>query len=249
MTIQDRLHQTLEMLAKSALPVTTQEQLISLIDYTCLNLDASIEDIKSLYATASELNVAAICIYPKHLDIIPPQLPIIRATVVNFPAGDEPLTHVLEAMERIKHDHHVHEIDYVFPYQTYLSGNQTQALSHCKTVAQHCKQLDLTFKVILETGAFSSLNMIYDLSLAVIQTGCDFIKTSTGKISQGASIPAAYAMLSAIQDSHTTCGLKLSGGIKTIEQARAYVQLAEFMLNKAPNASWLRLGTSSIPAP
>ena len=247
MTIQDSLHQTLEMLAKSDLPVT-QEQLISLIDYTCLKLDASAEDIQSLYTKASELNVAAICIYPQHLDIVPRQLPIIRATVVNFPAGDEPLTHVLEEMERIKHEHLIHEIDYVFPYRAYLSGNPSKALSHCKTVAQHCKQLDLTFKVILETGAFSLLNMVYDLSLAVIQTGCDFLKTSTGKISQGASIPAAYAMLSAIQDSQVMCGLKLSGGIKTIEQARTYIQLAEFMLKKAPDASWLRLGTSSIPA-
>ena len=245
MTIEDNLEQTLKHVVQSAVDVT-QQQLSALIDYTCLKIDASIEDIESLAAKAVEHHVAAVCIYPQHLDIIPKTLPILRATVVNFPTGEEPLAQVLESIERIKSQHQVNEIDYVFPYQTYLSGNEAIALSHCETVSSLCKQHHLTFKVILETGAFSSLDMIHDLSIKIIQRGCDFLKTSTGKISQGASIPVAFAMLLAIQETHTTCGIKLSGGIKTIEQAIAYVQLAQFMLNKTPDSSWLRLGTSSL---
>jgi deoxyribose-phosphate aldolase len=245
MTIEDNLNHTLKQITGSSVGIT-REHLISLIDYTCLNTAASIEDIESLAAKAVEHHVAAVCIYPQHLDILPKTFPILRATVVNFPTGEEPLPIVLESIERIKNQHQVDEIDYVFPYQTYLSGSDAIALSHCQAVSSLCKQHHLTFKVILETGAFSSLDMIHDLSLKVIQTGCDFLKTSTGKISQGASIPAAFAMLLAIQESQTTCGIKLSGGIKTVEQATAYVQLAQFMLNKTPHASWLRLGTSTF---
>ncbi len=245
MNIEERLNQTLKLVEESAVPITRQ-QLISLIDYTCLKTDASIKDIETLAAKAVELHVAAVCIYPQHLDIIHQKSPIVRATVVNFPTGEEPLHQVLESIEHIKSEHQVDEIDYVFPYQTYLSGNEAIALSHCQAVASLCKQHHLTFKVILETGAFSSLDMIHDLSLKVIQTGCDFLKTSTGKIPHGASIPAAFAMLLAIKESHTSCGIKLSGGIKTVEQATAYVQLAQFMLNKTPDASCLRLGASSL---
>lgn len=245
MNMEDKLNETLKRIAESPIPVT-QQQLISLIDYTCLKTDASIEEIESLSAIAAELHVAAVCIYPQHLDLIPQTLPITRATVVNFPTGESSLPQVLESIEQIKREHQVDEIDYVFPYQTYLSGNEARALSDCKAVSSLCKHHHLTFKVILETGAFSSLEMIHDLSLKVIATGCDFLKTSTGKIPQGASIPAAFAMLLAIKESHATCGIKLSGGIKTIEQATAYVQLAQFMLNKKSNASWLRLGTSSL---
>lgn len=245
MKIEEMLANTLKLATESAAPIT-QEQLIPLIDYTCLNTEASIKEITSLCVDAVEHHVAAICIYPQHLDIVPPQLPITRATVVNFPTGEEPLAEVLKSIERIKHTHQVDEIDYVFPYQTYLSGNETKALSHCQEVASLCKDLHLTFKVILETGAFSSLDTIYHLSLNVIQTGCDFLKTSTGKIPQGASISAAYAMLLAIQERQNKCGIKLSGGIRTIEQATQYIQLAQFMLKKVPHASWIRLGTSTL---
>lgn len=245
MTIEDKLKQTLLQIKESAEKVS-QPQLMSLIDYTCLNPDASDEDIKSLAVKAMEHHVAAVCIYSKHLDIIPKSCHIRRATVVNFPTGSEPLSNVLDSIKRIKNQHQVDEIDYVFPYQMYLSGNENIALSHCQTVSSLCKELHLTFKVILETGAFSSLEKIHDLSLNVIQIGADFLKTSTGKIPQGASIPAAFAMLLAIQENGSSCGIKLSGGIKTVEQAIAFVQLAQFMLKKNPDASWLRLGTSVL---
>lgn len=235
----------LEKAAEST-DLITRQQLIPLIDHTCLDAHASTEGIQSLAAQALEHHVAAVCIYPQHLNLIPTTSPIIRATVVNFPLGDAPLQDVLSAIDLIKSQHRIDEIDYVFPYQTYLSGHQDIALSHCQAVSDRCKQHRLTFKVILETGAFSSLETVHDLSLQVIQTGCDFLKTSTGKIASGASIPAAYAMLLAIKESQADCGIKLSGGIKTVDQALEYVQLAQFMLNKAPDMSWLRLGTSSL---
>ena len=128
----------------------------------------------------------------------------------------------------------------------YLAGNQDLALSNCHEIYQLCKQHKLTFKVILETGALPSVESIYDLSVAIIDKGCDFLKTSTGKITTGASIPAAFSILAAIVDHDAPCGIKVSGGIKTIEQAFNYMRLAQSMLDRKLDSSWFRLGASSL---
>ncbi len=245
MTIENKFNAALKHATESAFELSYQ-QLTSLIDYTCLNTGATHSDIQTLAIKASEHRVAAVCVYSQHLNMIPEGLPLVRATVVNFPRGDSPLPEVLDSIDQISRDYHVNEIDYVFPYQTYQACDYTRAISHCHSAYTRCQEHGLVFKVILETGAFSSLEMIYQLSLEIIDSGCDFLKTSTGKISQGASIPAAFAMLLAIQTRHSSCGLKLSGGIRSAEQAMAYVKLAHSMLHKEPENSWLRFGTSSL---
>lgn len=222
------------------------KKLIPLIDLTLLDLDATKIDILTCVTKAAQHNVAAVCVFPQHLTFIPSIVPVPRATVVNFPTGNESHEHVLQEIERAIVHNRVNEIDYVFPYQAYLAGDKNSALSFCLTAYQLCQQHCVLFKVILETGALPSSQLIYQLSLDVINNGCDFIKTSTGKISQGASIPAATAMLSAIIDSQQSCGIKLSGGIKTIEDALSYVNLAERMTGKTVNKEWFRIGASSL---
>ncbi len=91
-----------------------------------------------------------------------------------------------------------------------------------------------------------SLEFIYDLSTEIINKGCDFLKTSTGKIAQGATPSAAFAMLKAIKESKTSCGLKVSGGIKQPEQAFIYMALASHLLDRDLDKSWFRIGASSL---
>ena len=218
----------------------------ALIDLTRLDSQATPDEIAALSTKAAQHHVAALCVLPQHLDLIPTTNTIPRATIVNFPSGNEPHHHVLQAIDNIAAHHHVNEIDYVFPYQSYLSDNSAYALSCTTEIYQRCKQHGLLFKVILETGALPSSDMIYQLSLDVINAGCDFLKTSTGKIAIGATIPAATAMLSAIIESKKTCGIKLSGGIRTIEQAISYIQLAEDMMGLNVNNRWFRIGASGL---
>jgi deoxyribose-phosphate aldolase len=224
----------------------SHQQLISVIDLTNLNLDATPNDILALGHKAHDCGVAAVCVYPQHLDRLPANLPLTRAAVVNFPTGDESKSHVINEIHQIATQHHADEIDYVFPYKAYLQGKQDAAMEHCYAAFATCKQHDLLFKVILETGAFNSSDQIYYLSKQIIHSGCDFLKTSTGKIQPGATLPAAFAMLSAIKDSQNSCGIKFSGGIKTPEQAYAYTKLAQYILKKTPENSWFRLGASGL---
>ena len=138
------------------------------------------------------------------------------------------------------------EIDYVFAYTAYLDGQHETALAWCHEAYQLCQIHGRLFKVILETGAIPTPNMIYQLSADVIQSGCDMLKTSTGKIAVGATLPAVFAMLTAIQDHKPTCGIKCSGGIKTIANASAFIHLAEKVLDKKVDKSWFRIGASTL---
>ena len=218
----------------------------SLTDLTRLDPNATASDIKALTEKGIEHQVAALCVLPQHLEFIPKEAKITRATVANFPTGNEPIDDVLRTIEHAITHHQADEIDYVFPYQAYLAGDTAYALTCCAKAYQQTKLHGALFKVILETGALPSQDIIYELSLAVIHNGCDFLKTSTGKIAIGATIPAAFAMLSAIKDSKTTCGIKLSGGIRTVEQAEQYMSLAEHMTGLTLDKRWFRLGTSSL---
>ncbi len=222
------------------------DEILSLIDLTNLDPMATPMEINRLATSAYEHHTAAICILPEHLHHVPVENSIRRATVMNFPYGNFQIKEVLQTIDQAARGERLDEIDYVFPYQSYLSGDQVQALSDCNEVYRSCKEHQLTFKVILETGALPSNDMIYELSTSILQQGCDFIKTSTGKIANGATLPAVFSILSAILDTNISCGIKVSGGIKTTEQAHTYIRLATYMLNIPVNNQWFRFGASSL---
>jgi deoxyribose-phosphate aldolase len=222
------------------------KDIIPLIDLTRLDTQATSQEIKTLALKAEENHVAAICVLPEHLAYVPSDLHIKRATVINFPTGNQPQQQVLKSLEQTISSQQVDEIDYVFSYQAYLAGEKDKALDNYREVYERCKQHKLSVKVILETGALPSHDVIYEVSKAIISVGCDFLKTSTGKIAQGATLPAAFAILSAIVDSNSLCGIKISGGVKTEGQALSFMQLAVRMLKKKVDNTWFRLGASSL---
>ncbi|CEK10900.1 2-deoxyribose-5-phosphate aldolase [Legionella hackeliae] len=218
----------------------------SLIDLTLLDETASPHAVQALVEKANSHQVAAICVLPQHIKELKPAEGIKLATVVNFPTGKHSLAEVLSKTNNLLSNFPVDEIDYVFPYQNYLQGNVQEALTHCQQVYTLCEQQNVTFKVILETGAFATLEAIYNVSCQILDNGCNFLKTSTGKIKQGATPSAAFAILKAIEASDIHCGLKVSGGIKQPAQAFIYMCLAEKVLKRNVDKSWFRIGASSL---
>lgn len=222
------------------------KQLAYVLDLTLLDENATPSAIETLVCHAEQAEVAAVCIMPEQLNWISQPLNVKRATVANFPTGQ--MTHdlVMRSIMTSIDQGIVDEIDYVFDYQSYLAGHSRQALLQAHEAYVVCHSHHIPFKVILETGAFPSMNAIYDASIELLHQGCDFLKTSTGKIATGATIPAAFTLLSAILDSKITCGIKVSGGIRTYSIACQYVQMAEQMLGKPIDSSWFRIGTSTL---
>jgi len=85
------------------------------------------------------------------------------------------------------------------------------------------------------------------VSREVLLSGADFLKTSTGKIAIGATPEAARAMLRAIKEVSPQAGIKVSGGVRTIEQAQQYLQLAaEIMGTEWITPEHFRIGASQL---
>lgn len=245
MSLATQLNELLsELLTNPPQNKISSDELIHCIDLTLLDDQAKDSALALLKEQAATHKVAAICVLPKHI-LQCKGLNIPVATVINFPHGNQDINSCLGELERSA-QMGAKEIDYVLDYTSYLQDNKKKALNDCKQIGQLCKQLDLGLKFILETGVFPDIQSIYKVSSELLEYECDFLKTSTGKIAEGATLSVAFAMLSAIKDAQSTYGLKVSGGVKTVKQAQAYAQIAALMMGKPINNNWFRIGASSL---
>jgi deoxyribose-phosphate aldolase len=165
---------------------------------------------------------------------------------VNFPSGKQLLAEVLEDIDAILKNFPQTEIDYVFPYTSYLHGEEDQAIAHCQAIVDFCHQRHTRVKVIMETAAFPNAPLIFKAACQILKTNCDFLKTSTGKIAIGATPNAVAAICEAIKENHSNCGIKVSGGIKNLKQARTYLTLIQSKLNLPLSPEHIRLGCSQL---
>ena len=106
-------------------------------------------------------------------------------------------------------------------------------------------------KVILETGALKTPESIQRASILALFSGADFIKTSTGKGYPGASLEAAYVMCQVLKQYHEKYGVKrgfkVSGGVRTTEDAIKYLCIVKGVLGKEWMTNKLfRIGASSL---
>lgn len=223
---------------------------ISLLDLTNLNDDCSEKDIVDLCARAQTqyCNTAAICIWKK---FVPQAKSLLEgtgikiATVVNFPHGGTDTDAVLGEVETAIING-ADEIDLVFPYQAYLAGDIDVCIDQISRVRDAC-QSPILLKVIIETGMLVEDDVIYSASRLAIDCGADFIKTSTGKVAVNATPHSAEIMLKAIADSKQAVGFKPAGGIKTVEDASVYLELASTILGTEwASPSTLRFGASGV---
>ncbi|CAK9883961.1 MAG: Deoxyribose-phosphate aldolase [Candidatus Erwinia impunctatus] len=229
---------------------------ISLIDLTSLNDNDTESDIVNLCHHASTAcgDTAAICLYPRFVPLARKTLiaqgssAIRIATVTNFPLGGDDLEIALaETHAAIAYG--ADEIDIVFPYRQLLAGDQQSGYELINACKAACHQADVLLKVIIESGELQQAETIRQAASIAIDAGADFIKTSTGKVAVNATLAAAEIMLKTIADKGVghRVGFKAAGGIRTFEEAQAYLQLAENLFGRA----WLtprhfRFGASAL---
>lgn len=244
MRLAHHLNKNFEFLIGHAPNSPSNEALIHCMDLTLLEEQPNEVKLAQFIDAAQTYPVAAVCVFPHHLHLLKKYSKTL-ATVVNFPHGRNELASCLKEIDTAL-SLGAQEIDYVFPYQNYLQGEHNNALAQCAEVINYCKKQGLVIKIILETGAFTDINTLYLLSCELILLDCDFLKTSTGTSAQGASLASVFALLSALVDSEKSCGIKISGGVKTPQQAKNYAVLAELMLQKPITKDWFRIGASSL---
>ena len=231
----------------------------SAIDLTTLSCNDSTDSVSAFADRCMEFysaypdipNVASICIYPSFVETVGLAVdgsPMrITAVAGGFPSSQTFLeVKMLEAAMAIENG--ADEIDIVLNVGKMLTGRYDEAANEVEVLRAEASETVL--KVILETGALKTPELIRKASLLAMFAGADFIKTSTGKIDVAATPEAAVVMCHAIRDyyEHTgrRVGFKAAGGVRTAEDAALYYTIVERILGP----EWLttelfRIGASS----
>lgn len=216
--------------------------MIEYLDLTSLTGEETDRDIAALCARARTPrgNVAAVCVYGRHAALCARELAgtgIHVAAVANFPDGDLDAERARrETAEAV--DAGAGEVDVVLPWRAWLDGDRKGALR----VVEASRSQAPVLKVILESGSLG--NETRSAADAALAAGADFVKTSTGKVGPGADPVAARAMLEAVRAAGHG-GFKASGGVRTPEQAREYLALAEELLGPV-GPDRFRIGASTL---
>jgi len=197
-------------------------------------------------------SVGAVCIYPLLVPVAAGQLKGTTVRVASvaggFPAGLAPLEERLgEIREAVRSG--ADEVDIVLNRSAFLSGRYRQAFEEIAASREACG--DAHLKTILEVGELGSYDQVRRASVLAMAAGSDFIKTSTGKLSTGATLPAALCMMEAARDFHhetgRRVGVKVAGGIRQSKQAIQYLVL----LYETLGPDWMgpdlfRIGASTL---
>ena len=237
------------------------KKIYSCLDLTSLGATDTTEEIWKFTETVNDFegkysdmdNVAAICVYPNMVETVKEALTAnvkIASVAGGFPTS-QTFTEVKIAETALAVASGADEIDIVISLSKFMDGNYEEMCDEIQEIKYSCK--DSKMKVILETGAIKSASNIMKASILALYSGADFLKTSTGKGYEGATLEAAYIMCNAIKEyTMKTCvnaGFKASGGISTTEDAVKYYTIAKSILgDERMNKDHFRIGTSKLAA-
>lgn len=226
---------------------------VSLMDLTSLNSSDTTSDIQQLINSITPKlgTPAAVCVYSEFVDdakiaLAARELNHVKvATVTNFPTGDAPLSDVInETLIAIERG--ADEIDLVIPYKALIAGDESTVLEYIEQSKKACGT-QAQLKVIIETGELKTDELIIKATNLAIQSGADFVKTSTGKVPVNATLEATKVMLSVINQSGKRVGFKAAGGVKTVADAKGYLALTRAIMgDDYLQADTFRFGASSL---
>ena len=239
------------------LTLSNLQQIISFIDYTTLNDSDNqvsvlkwINESKELMNSVS-LHFAAWCVFPEFIPLLlenRKELAVSIAVVSgNFPSG-KAMTQIKVEESVVSESMGADEIDVVVNKGWALEGSFGKIEKEIQLIKGSLGSAHL--KVIMETGLLDD-HQIYECSKAAMKGGADFIKTSTGKIAEGASLKAIAIMSFAIKEfydaSGRKVGIKPSGGITTPEEAFQYMKVVKEILGEEwLDPSLFRIGASRL---
>ena len=200
------------------------------VDHTILNAVTTWEDIKRVCDEAKEMKVASVCIPPSYVKRASEYLndKVAVCTVIGFPLGYQTTTiKVAEAKDAIENG--AKEIDMVINIGDVKNREYTKVEEEIRAIKKAVG--DNILKVIIETCYLTEDEKV-EMCKVVTNAGADFIKTSTGFGSNGATLEDIKLMNSNVGKK---VSIKAAGGVRTIEDAEAFIE-----------AGATRLGTSSI---
>jgi deoxyribose-phosphate aldolase len=167
------------------------------------------------------------------------------ATTANFPAGTDDADAVAGTIEAALADG-ADEIDVVLPWRALLGADATRVTA-LLAAARAATTRPRVLKVILETGALADPAAIDHASRLALAAGADFLKTSTGKGPPGATPEAVAVMADAIIAAGSSAGIKVSGGVRTLDEVATYAAIVRDRLGpEALTPTRFRIGASAL---
>lgn len=192
-------------------------ELAGLIDHTVLKPETDEAIIRRIVAEAAEHQFASVCINPRWVPLVAQLLAgsgVKTCTVVGFPLGaTTTASKVAETEEAVAQG--AEEIDMVIDIATANAGSTEEVHAQIAAVAAAAHQGGAILKVILETALLSTEAKTL-VCRAAEAAGADFVKTSTGFASAGATVEDIALMHSIVGG---RLGIKASGGVRSYEDA------------------------------
>lgn len=207
----------------------TNQEILARVDHTLLKADATKADIKRICEEAMENNTASICINPGFIEyavgIMGDKIPV--CTVIGFPLGAmTTAAKVFEAKDAIEKG--AQEVDMVINISRAKDGDFEYITEEIRQIKQAVG--DKILKVIIETCLLTDEEKIA-LCKCVTDAGADYIKTSTGFSTAGATFHDIELFAKYCEGK---CKIKAAGGIRSREDMVKFIELGAD-----------RLGTSS----
>lgn len=217
-------------------PPSSRRSLASTIDHTLLKPDALASDVRRVVEEAAQHRFAAVCIPPCYVmdaaELLGEGSPVAIATVVSFPFGYSTPQARLDASRRALEDG-ARELDTVINISRLKSGEDgwvLDDLSGWVEALRAGREAEVVLKVILETALLSD-DEKHRAAQLVVDSGADYVKTSTGFAGGGATVEDVELLAKVVAG---RAKIKASGGIRDRETAWAMI-----------DAGADRLGTSS----
>jgi len=245
-------------------PQAIYKAVLGLIDLTSLNgsdtytkIAAMTEKVNRFHESYPDLPLpASICVYPNFAKTVAQTLrvPGVDVTVVGgcFPASQSPLPVKIAECEMAVRDG-ADEVDIVLAMNAFLENRPAEAAREIVEIGKAIRAIrpDVVLKVILETGELKDPVRIEEASFLAMESGADFIKTSTGKTAVSATPEAATIMCRCIkkycEKTGRMVGFKPAGGVATPEDALTYWNIvADILGEKWLNKKYFRFGASRM---
>lgn len=197
------------------------EDLAGMIDHTILAPNAREAEVRRLCAEAREHGFASVCVNPVWAKLVAEELKgsqAVACAVVGFPLGASRTdAKVFEAASALADG--AREIDMVINVADALEGDQEALTTEIRSVAEAVHERGGLLKVIIETCLLADDQKVLACK-ASVAAGADFVKTSTGFSTGGATVADVRLMRDTVGPS---LGVKASGGIRSREDALAMI--------------------------
>lgn len=215
----------------------TQSQLAKYMDHTLLKADATVDGIDRVVAEAKRFDCASVCVNPFWVPYVARLLDgsdVATCTVVGFPLGaSSTASKVFETTDAIANG--ADEIDMVINIGELKAGHAELVREDIRAVAEATHAGGKLLKVIIECCLLTDDEKRLACLLCA-EAGADFVKTSTGFSTGGATVADVALMRDCVGPNF---GVKAAGGIRTLADAYAMIEAGASRLGVSAAASIL----------